>query len=185
MGKKVLRYIKPKKVTPERVSKMEQGFLLINEALGEDTAITDEEYKALPVIADKRKQECDDVFGIAKQNTEFVLEPVTIEDTQDFKEDYEFCDAVRIKYEAFKIRLEREQNISGGKYFNNCNVFEGDVDDKIKRGNSPKAQNVKAQLDNVNRKRGGNKSGDKKDDTSVAKKDDTSGDKTPANIPAK
>jgi hypothetical protein len=159
MSKPVLRYFKPKKVTPERTTKMAEGFRLINEALGEDTEITIDEYKALPIIADKRKQECDDVFGIAKQNPEFVLEPVTIEDTEDYKADYEFYDEARIQYEAFYIRLEREQNIAGGKYYNNCNVFEGDVDDKIKRGNT-KAQNVKTQLDGVNRKRPGKSKGD-------------------------
>lgn len=47
-------------------------------------------YKALPIIADKRKQECDDVFGIAKRNPQFVLEPVTIEDTDHVLHDLLF-----------------------------------------------------------------------------------------------
>jgi hypothetical protein len=164
MSKKTLRYFKPKKVTPERIAKMEEGFRLINEAIGDDTDITDDEYDALPVIADKRKQECDDVFDIAKRNPEFVIKPVTIEDTEDYKEDYMFYDKTWVQFEAFKIRLEREQNVAGGKYYNNCNVFEGDVADKIKRDNDPKAQNVKAQLDKINRNKGGGKNGNKKDD---------------------
>jgi hypothetical protein len=163
MSKKPLRYFKPKKVTPERIAKMEEGFRLINEAIGDDTDITDDEYSALPIIADKRKQECDDVFDIAKQNPEFVIAPVTIEDTEDYKADYVFYDKTWVQFNAFKIRLEREQNIAGGKYYNNCNVFEGDIDDKINRDNNPKAQNVKTQLDNVNRKRSGGPKGGNKD----------------------
>ena len=157
MSKKVMRYYKPKPVTPEREAKVIQGFQLLDEALGEDTEITEEEYKALRVIADKLKLVTDDVFDIVKENTDSIQAPLSLEDMTHHKENYEFCDMIRAKKASFVIKLDKEQNISGSKYFNSCNVFEGDIAAKIKRGNNPKAQNVKTQLDGVNRKRPGAK----------------------------
>jgi hypothetical protein len=161
------------KLLPNRISKVvlleaalkkiEEAVLILDACLGEDTQISDEDYAALRKIADKLKLQCDDVFTIAKANRDFVEAPLSIEEMDKDKLFYEFCDKVRAALKSFLIKLDREQNIAGAEYFNGCNVFESDVDAKIKRGNNAKAQNIKAQLDAVDRKRGGNSSGNKND----------------------
>jgi argonaute-like protein implicated in RNA metabolism and viral defense len=161
------------KMLPNRISKivmLETALLKVGEALaildavvGEDTQISDEDYKSLRKIADTLKRQSDDVFDVIKLNPEFLEAPLTIAEMDKDKLFYELCDKIRAAILAFMIKLEREQNIAGAEYYNACCVFESDIDDKIKRGNNAKAQNVQAQLDAIDRKRGGGNSGEKKD----------------------
>ena len=97
------------------------------------------------------------MYEIAKENTDFIEVPLTVEEITKDKTFYELCDSIFALLKAFTLRLEREQNIAGAEYFNACNVFEGDVADKVDRDkNNVKAQNLLAQLNSIDRKRGGN-----------------------------
>lgn len=161
MSKKLLSNRISKVVAPDAVSKVRQAIQLLDEVLGEDTQISDDDYKALRKIADKLKRECDDVFDIAKENTEYIEAPLTLEEIDKDKKYYEFCDIIRSMFKSVLLKLEREQNIAGAEYYNACIVYEEDVDTKVQRGNNAKAQNVQAQLKAIERNRGGKPSADK------------------------
>jgi hypothetical protein len=160
------------KLLPNRISKVilleaalkkiDEAVLILDVCLGEDTEISDEDYDSLRKIADKLKLQCDDVFTIIKGNRDFLEAPLTVEEMDKDRLFYEFCDKVRAAINAFMIKLDREQNIAGAEYYNACIIFENDIAAKIKRGNNAKAQNIKAQLDGIDRNRGGgnNKKGD-------------------------
>ena len=158
MSKKILPNRISKIVTPEMRAKVVQGFQLLNEALGEDTLISDEDYKKLRKLADVSKLTCDDVYDIAKANQGFIEEPLTFEEITKDKEFYEFCDEIYVLKKSFDLKLEREQNLGGSEYANAMSVFENDIKDKVNRGgNNAKAVNVKNQLDGIDRKRAGSK----------------------------
>ena len=167
MSKKLLPNRISKTVAPDALSKVRQAIQLLNEALGEEIPISDEDYKGLRKIADVLKRVTDDVFEIAKENTDFIEAPMTEAEIAKDKTFYELCDSIMALLKAFILRLEREQNIAGAEYFNACNVFESDVADKVNRDKTNvKAQNILAQLNGIDRNRGGggasnNKSGDK------------------------
>ena len=164
MSKRLLPNRISKSVVPDALSKVRQAIQLLNEAIGEDTPISDEDYKGLRKIADKLKRITDDVYEIAKENTDFIEAPLTVVEIAKDKTFYELCDSILALLKAFNLRLEREQNIAGAEYFNACSVFEGDVADKVNRDkNDVKAQNILAQLNDIDRNRGGN-SGTKPDD---------------------
>jgi hypothetical protein len=169
MSKKLLPNRSSKTVAPDALSKVRQAIQLIMEVLGDDTDISDADYKGLRKIADKLKRECDDVFEIAKENGNFVEAPLSIEEMQKDKEYYELCDSIRALLKSLIIRLDREQNIAGAEYYNACSVFEDDVDAKVNKGSNPKAQNVQAQLAAIERNRGsGNTKKDNKDGKSAS-----------------
>ncbi|MBL7816349.1 MAG: hypothetical protein JNL70_15115 [Saprospiraceae bacterium] len=157
MGKKLLDNRISKTVAPDALSKVRQAMQLLDEALGEEISITAEDYKALRKIADKLKRVTDDVYDIAKENTDFIEEPVTLAEIQKDKTFYEFCDDVFALLKAFILRLEKEQNVAGAEYYNALCIYEDDVSRKAAKGNA-KAQNVKAQLDAVDRNQGGGSS---------------------------
>ena len=165
MSKKLLPNRISKVIEPDAIPKVRQAIQLLDEVLGADTQISEEDYKSLRKIADKLKRECDDVYDIAKENTEFIEAPLTLEEIDKDRKYYEFCDLIRSMLKALSLKLEREQNIAGAEYYNACSVFEEDVDTKVERGNNAKAQNVQAQLKAIDRNRGGNKSGNKSGDT--------------------
>lgn len=162
MSKKLLPNRISKTPAPDALAKITGAIMLIMVLLGDDTDISDDDYKALRKIADKLKRECDDVFDVAKVNESFVETPLTIEEIQKDKAYYEFCEAIRPFLNALMIKFEREQNVAGAEYYNACVVFEADVDAKVKRGNNPKAQNVQTQLAGIERNR--NNGATKKDD---------------------
>jgi hypothetical protein len=156
MSKKLLPNRSSKTVAPDALSKVRQAVALLEEVLGDPTPISEDDYKALRTIADKLKRVTDDVYEIAKENESFIKPPLLLVEITKDKAFYELCDSIRALLKAFFIRLEREQNIAGAEYFNGCNVFEGDVDDEIARdANNAKALNIKAQLNSVDRNRGG------------------------------
>lgn len=165
MSKKLLSNRISKVVAPDAVSKVRQAIQLLDEVLGEDTQISDDDYKALRKIADKLKRECDDVFDIAKENTEFIEAPLTLEEIDKDKKYYEFCDIIRSMFKSVLLKLEREQNIAGAEYYNACIVYEEDVDTKVQRGNNAKAQNVQAQLKAIERNRKGGNTANKDGNT--------------------
>jgi hypothetical protein len=155
MSKKLLPNRISKVIAPDAVTKVRQAIQLLNEVLGDDTQISDEDYKGLRKIADKLKRECDDVYDIAKENTDFVEAPLSVDEMGKDKTYYELCDMILSMLKALLLKLEREQNIAGAEYYNACSVFEEDVDTKVKRGGNAKAQNVQAQLKAIDRNRGG------------------------------
>jgi hypothetical protein len=169
MTKKLLPNRSSKTRAADAMTKARMGIQLLEEAMGELTDISDEEYNALRKIADKLKRVCDDVYEIAQENIEFIEAPLTIEEITKDKLYYELCDSIFALVKAFLLRLEREQNIAGAEYYNALSVFEDDVSAKVKRGGNPKAQNVKAQLDAIDRNRGG-KPGSGKGGDEAAKK---------------
>lgn len=168
MSKKLLPNRISKVIAPDAITKVRQAIQLLNEVLGDDTQISDEDYKGLRKIADKLKRECDDVFDIAKENTEFVEAPLSVDEIGKDKNYYELCDTIRSMFNSLSLKLEREQNIAGAEYYNACSVFEEDVDIKVKRGGNAKAQNVQAQLKAIERNRGG-KPSDSKNSDKIAK----------------
>jgi hypothetical protein len=154
MSKKLLPNRISKVVTPEMRAKVQQAFQLLDEALGTSTPISEDDYKSLRKIADKMKSESDDVFAITELNADLLEEPLTVVEITKDKDFYEFCDAIRAAKKSFEIKLDREQNVAGSEYFNACCIFEEDVKTRANRG-STKAQNVKAQLDAIDRNRNG------------------------------
>ena len=169
MVKKILPNRISKLPPPEVKTKIRQVVQLLDEILGDNTPVSDEEYKSLRKIADKLKQECDDVFAIAVENSEFLDESHSIVEMEKDKHYYELCDSIRSMLNGMLIKLDKEQNMAGAEYFNACSIFEDNVKIKAGRGNA-KAQNVKAQLDLINRNRGGSgNSNDNKNDPPTAK----------------
>ena len=156
MNRKLLPNRSSKAPAADALTKVRQAIQLLNEALGDEIAITDEDYKSLRKIADKLKRITDDVFEIAKENTDFVKAPLSVAEMTKDKAFYELCDSIRALLDAFMLRLEREQNVAGAEYHNACSVFEGDVDNDVKRDSSnAKAMNVQAQLEKIDRNRAG------------------------------
>jgi hypothetical protein len=155
MVKKVLPNRSSKTVKPDATAKLQQAVQIFLDLLGEDTPMSEDEYKALYKIADKRKQECDDVFGLMKANPALVKKPLSVAETQKDKDYYEFCDVVQAALKSLKNKADREQNIAGGEYINSCSVFETDVNADAHRGDAH-AQTVQADLKKVNRNRAGN-----------------------------
>jgi hypothetical protein len=143
-----------KTIAPDALIKIRQAIQLLQEAIGEDTFISDADYKALPKMADKRKQETDDVLMIVQNNTEFVEPPLSIVEIEKDKAFYELCDVILSLLKPFLIQLQREQTIAGAEYMNACSIFEKIVDFKAAQGSS-KAKNVGIQLSQINRNRGG------------------------------
>ena len=171
MVKKILPNRISKLPPPEVKTKIRQVIQLLDEILGDNTPISDDDYKSLRKIADKLKQECDDVFAIAIENPEFLDESNSIVEMEKDKRYYELCDTIRSMLNGMLIKLDKEQNIAGAEYFNACSIFEDNVKIKAGRGNA-KAQNVKAQLDLINRNRSNGSSGgsnDNKNDNPPAK----------------
>jgi hypothetical protein len=153
MSKKLLQNRISKTVTPDAQEKFRRALQIMSELLGEDTFISDAEYKSLRKIADKLKLESDDVFAVAQETPEFFDETTPAQEVEKDKSFYEFCDACRSMLSAFQIKLDREQNLAGAEYYNACSVYEENVDFKRARGNL-KAQNVQAQLHKIVRQRG-------------------------------
>jgi hypothetical protein len=155
MVKRILLARIPKTVKPDAVAKLQQAVQLFSEIIGEDTPMSDEDYKAMYKIADKRKQECDDVFALMKTNPTLVKKPLSIAETQQEKDYYEFSELIRAALKSLTLRNDREQNISGGKYIHICSLFEMDVRADVLRGET-QAQNVQTELKQINRNRSGN-----------------------------
>ena len=143
-----------KTVQVDAIGKIRRALQLMQEVLGDETPITDAAYKGLRKIADKLKQECDDVLHIMKESQEFVVAPLSTVEMDKDKAYYELCDQIRSMLNAFLLKLDREQNIAGSEYFMACNIFEADINAKVKRGDV-KAQNVQAQLKLIPRNRAG------------------------------
>jgi hypothetical protein len=143
-----------KNIAPDALIKIRQAIQLLQEAIGEDTFISDVDYKALPKMADKRKQETDDVLMIVQNNIEFVETPLSIVEIEKDKAFYELCDVIQSLLKPFLIQLQREQTIAGAEYMNACGIFEQIVGFKAAQGSS-KAKNIGIQLSQINRNRGG------------------------------
>jgi uncharacterized protein with gpF-like domain len=154
MVKKILPNRISKTVAPDAVAKIRQAVQLIHEALGENTPILEEDYKALRKISDKLKQESDDVYAVAQEHLELVEAPLSITELSKDKSYYEFCDKVAAMLKPALIKMEREQNIAGSEYHNGCSMFEAHVAVKIGHGDT-QAQNAQIQLNQINRKKGG------------------------------
>jgi hypothetical protein len=153
MSTKLLPNRSSKTVAPNAVAKLRQAIQLLHEVLGDDTPIEEAEYAKLRKIADKLKQESDDVFTIARENPDFVEAPLSVAEIEKDKTYYELCDLARALLKAVTLKLDREQNIAGSEYYNSCNIYEENVDTKRQRGNQ-KAQNVQTQLNAIQRQRG-------------------------------
>jgi hypothetical protein len=153
MSKKLLQNRTSKKVTADTQIKFRQALQMMLDLLGEDTPMSDAEYVSLRKIADKLKTETDDVFAIAKESNDFLEESTPLEVVENYKTFYEFCDNCRSMLGPLLFKLNREQNIAGGQYFNACMMYEDNVSIQVAR-NNPKARAVKAQLDDIPRQRG-------------------------------
>jgi hypothetical protein len=155
MVKKLLPNRISKTVALDAMAKIRQAAQLINEAVGEMTAISEEDYKALRKISDKLKQECDDVYAVAEVNVALIEAPLSFTEMGKDKTFYEFCDKAFATLNPALIKLEREQNVSGSEYLNGCGMFEANVATKVGYGN-PQAQNAQILLNQIKRKKGGN-----------------------------
>jgi hypothetical protein len=155
MVKKFLPNRISKTVAPDALTKIRQAVQLIHEALGDNTPISEEDYKALRKISDKLKQESDDVYAVAQENLALIEAPISIEELEKDKTFYEFCDKAYAMLKPVLIKLEHEQNIAGSEYINGCSLFEGTVAVKVGYGNA-QAQNAQIQLNQIKRNKGGN-----------------------------
>ena len=152
MVKKLLPNRTSKVVAADAWTKIEQAVMVIQEALGEIIAISEEDYKGLRKISDKLKQETDDVFAIAKANPDLVEAPISVREMEKDKNFYELCDNLQALLNPILLQLVREQNIAGAEYLNACSFFETTMTLKAAQGN-PKAQHVQILLSKVNRNR--------------------------------
>lgn len=143
-----------KATDPKALDKIREHVRAILDLLGDDTQISESEFRSLRKIADKSKRVTDDVHAVMQENPEFLEEPLTLAEIQKDKVFYEFCDQVRAIIAPLAVKLDREQNIAGAEYANACSVYEANVDRKIVLGNA-KARSVKAQLNAIDRNRGG------------------------------
>jgi hypothetical protein len=155
MVKKVLPNRISKAVSPDAAARLQQAVQIILDLLGEETQISLDDYNALYKIADKRKLECDEVYGLMKANPSLVKQPLSVAETQKDKAFYEFCDEIQAALKSIKTRTDREQNIAGGEYVNACSLFETDVNAEAHRGIGA-AQMVQAELKKISRNRAGN-----------------------------
>jgi hypothetical protein len=155
MAKQLLPNRISKTIAPDALTTIRKAVEMLHSVLGEDTFISEADYKSLPKIADKRKQETDDVMTIAQANPEFVHEPLSLSEMEKDKAYYELCDFLSATLKSMLIKLEREQNIAGAEYQNACGIFESLVRFKAGTGNS-KANNLLIQLSQINRNVGGN-----------------------------
>ena len=153
MSKKLISNRNSKKVTTDTQVRFRQALQTMLDLLGEDTPMSDAEYTSLRKIADKLKTETDDVFAIAKEADDFLEDSTPVNVVEDYKTFYEFCDNCRSMLAPLLFKLNREQNIAGGQYFNACMIYEDNVSIQVAR-NNPKARVVKAQLDDIPRQRG-------------------------------
>jgi hypothetical protein len=150
MVKKLLPNRNSKVIAADAWARIEQAVLVIQQALGEIIAISEEEYKGLRKISDKLKQESDDVFAIAKANPELLDSPLSVKEIEKDKVFYELCDKLQALLNPILLQLVREQNIAGAEYLNACSFFETMVALKAAQGN-PKAQHVHLLLSKVSR----------------------------------
>ena len=161
MAKKILPNRLSKIIGPKGVARTRVLVKELMDIMGDDTAISDEDYKAQVKISDKRKLEADDSFEIAQVFSEFIEEPLTLEEVNIDKNYYEDADTIRSIVKPFFDKLEKEQNIAGSEYYNAMAVYDENVKYKANRDNS-RAQLAAKQIADLNRKRGGS-SGNKKD----------------------
>ena len=161
MAKKILPNRLSKIIGPKGVARTRVLVKELMDIMGDDTAISDEDYKAQIKISDKRKLEADDSFEIAQTFTEFIEEPLTLAEIEIDKNYYEDADTIRSIIKPFFDKLEKEQNIAGSEYYNAMLVYDENVKYKAGRDNS-RAQLAAKQISDLNRKRGGS-GGNKKD----------------------
>lgn len=154
MAKKLLPNRISKIIGPEKIARARVLVQELMDILGEDTQISDEDYKALTKVSDKRKLEADDTFDIEQSFPEFIEEPLTIVEVEKDKNYYEDSDTLRSIIKPFNDKLEKEQNIAGAEYHNSGIVYEDNVKIKAARDNS-RAQLALKQINDLNRKRGG------------------------------
>ena len=123
--------------------------LLLN-LLGADTPITDEAYKALTFISEKRKQVADDYHEVIKNNPAYLEEP-PLEEVNKDRHYYEFCDFLEALMGQLNTRRIREQNIAGSEYDNATKSFKLTVNYKASRNDS-RAQLVLKQLEAIDKR---------------------------------
>jgi hypothetical protein len=150
MAKKLLPNRISKTVALDALTKVRQAIQLLLEVIGEDTPMTEAEYKALQKMADKRKQACDDVLTVMQEHPKMVIAPLNTVEIRKDKGYYELCDQIDAMLANVLIRLKREQNIAGAEYANACSVFETDMEAKVLRGDT-EAQIVQQELKAISR----------------------------------
>ena len=152
MVKKIHPNRSSKTVKSDAEAKLQQGIAIFLDLLGEETAISEAEYAALYKISDKRKLECDQIYGLMTSNPSLVKKPVSIVETGKDKTYYEFGSRIKAALKSLQTRFEREQTIAGSEYANSCSVWEADVKADALREDA-KAQTVQAELKKVKRYR--------------------------------
>ena len=154
MAKKLLPIPFSKAIGDEKLARARVIIKELMDMLGNDTPISDDDYKALVKISDKRKLEADDTFEVSKTFTEFIEEPLTVEEIGKSGSYYEDSDSIRAIAKPFMDKLDKEQNIAGAIFYNGNSVFEDNVKIKAGRDNS-RAQLALKQLSDLKRNRGG------------------------------
>ena len=117
--------------------------------LGNDTPITDGDYKSLHFMAGKRKQQTDDYHEVMRNNPTYLEEPPIEEVTKD-RRYYEFCDFLESLLEKVNIRRIREQNIAGAEYENAAKSYKSTVLYKASR-NDANAKLIAKQLEGIDK----------------------------------
>jgi hypothetical protein len=154
MARKQLPNRISKKIGADQIARARMLLQEVANILGEDTQISDEDYKALLKISDKRKLDADDTFQIAQAFPEFMEESIPLSEVAKDKSYYEDTDTLRTMHKTLSDKLEKEQNVAGAEYFNAMLIYEENVRLKAARDNS-RAQLALKQLNDLKRRRGG------------------------------
>lgn len=152
------------KILPNRVSKVispeahlalkaaTDGFKV---ALGEPTPISDDDIKKLLRVAGTRKRVMDEILLIMEEHPTLIKAPFTLIEIKKDKSLMEILAEVESWLIGLLFSVRREMAVAGSEYFNAGAVFENDVKWEVGR-NNPEARTAQAQLDAIDRKKGGN-----------------------------
>lgn len=133
------------KILPNRISNTLSNDKLtaINEAiqviidnLGTPVSITNDDYKALAKLGDVLKPICDDVFDVIKENPNYLEDEQPIEEVQKDKTHYEQLTNILKSLNNAVFLYERQQGTTGAEYRNAIHNYEGNVKEKVKKGNA-------------------------------------------------
>ncbi|GEM_PF-6704501 len=152
------------KILPNRVSKVITPEISLalkaaaedyKEALGEPTAISDDDMKKLLRVAGTRKRIMDEIRLIMEEHPTLVKAPITLTEVNKDKTLVEYLAEADVWVTGLQFSIRREMAVAASEYYNAGGVFENDVKWEVGR-NNPEARIAQAQLDAIDRKKGGN-----------------------------
>lgn len=147
------------KILPNRTSKTlseadvtaaKAAIQTLIDIIGTPVIITDDEFKSLAKIGDVLKPICDEVLLIATETPGYLEEEQPLVEVQKDKTYYEQTTEIIGPLYNLVFLYEREQGTSGAEYRNAMGNYEGNVKDRVKKGNTT-AQLTLDKLNRINR----------------------------------